>query len=157
MLPLSLLKLPNIDRCRVYLLNNIQYYPHNKRYLVCTCVSSYLLQQGITIQTAGLSLQTLRRDRCWKWCTERNFTEASRGRVSNYICITYMCNIWCISRALACENSWHFAMPSLVSLRNDDCGTTTEILYWWSFIWHMTAIQHSAKYPCHKVPGKCMH
>ena len=102
MLPSSLLKLPNIHRCRVYLFNNIQYYLHNKLYLVCTCVSSYLLQQGITIQTAGLSLQTLCRDRCWKWCTERNFTEASRGRVSNYTCITYMCNIWCISRALAC-------------------------------------------------------
>ena len=129
-LPSSLLKLPNIDRCRVYLLNNIQYYLHNKLYLVCTCVSSYLLQQGITIQTAGLSIQTLCRDRRWKWCTERNFTEASRGRVSNYTCITYMCNIWCISHALAYENSWHFAMPSLVSLQNDDCGTTTEILYW---------------------------
>ena len=158
MLPSSLLKLPNIDRCRVYLLNNIQYYPHNKLYLVCTCVSSYLLQQGITIQTAGLSLQTLCRDRCWKWCTERNFTEASRGRVSNYI--TCICNtilFWCISCALACENSWYFVMPPLVSMWNDFCGTTAEVLYWWSFIRHMTAIQHFAKYPCCEVTGKCMH
>ena len=101
-LPSSLLKLPNIDRCRVYLLNNIQYYLHNKLYFVCTCVSSYLLQQGITIQTAGLSLQTLCRDRRWKWCTERNFTEASRGRVSNYI--TCICNT--ILVYILCPSLW---------------------------------------------------
>ena len=31
----------------------------------------------------------------------------------------------------AWENSWHFAMPPLVSPRNNVWGTTAEIPYWW--------------------------
>ena len=71
------------------------------------------------------------------------------SRVISMVCKRFFFTVTCTG--LAWEISLHFATVPLVSPRNDDWGTTSEIPYWWRVttqIWVVLLIGRAAKEIC---------